>query len=496
MAKYLIAHDLGTSGNKATLFDIEKGPVKHITVSYDVHFFNRNYAEQDANDWWRAVCVSTKQIMEGISPGQIAGISFSAQMQCCLPVDKAGNPLRPAIIWADGRAVEETKTLIHALGEDEIYRTTGHRPSPNYTLEKLMWIRENEPDIYNQTYKVLQAKDFVIHKLTGNFVTDYSDASGTNMLNLDTLSWSEDILKASGISEALMPELHRSVDVVGYVTTSAASETGLSEGTPVVCGGGDGPCSAIGAGCVSDDAFFSSFGTSAWIGGTTKEKVIDPDKICFYFAHVIPGRYMPCGTMQAAGSSYSYIKSVLAPDMSYEELNHLMETSSPGSKGLIFLPYLLGERSPRWNERTSGAFLGIKPEHTKADYVRAVMEGVGYNLDIILHAFRKHTNISQLVLTGGGAAGDVVCRILADIFDAKLIAPSDAQGATSVAAALIAGVGIGAYPGFEAYQNFIQYDKAYTPNASNTAAYGKYKKIFDDSYHALYHVFDSLYDLR
>lgn len=206
-------------------------------------------------------------------------------MQCCLPVDSKGTPLRPAMIWADSRASDEAKILVKEIGEDVIYNTTGHRPSPNYTLEKLMWIKANEAQIYNKTYKTLQAKDYILYKLTGNFVTDYSDASGTNILDLDKLSWSKEILKASGISEGIMPELHLSTDVVGYITKSAAEKTGLLEGTPVVCGGGDGPCSAIGAGCTRDNEFFSSFGTSAWIGGTTKEKILDNDKICFSFAN-------------------------------------------------------------------------------------------------------------------------------------------------------------------------------------------------------------------
>lgn len=492
MTRYIIAHDLGTSGNKATLFDIEKGPVKSVTAPYAVHFYNGNYAEQNPEDWWRAVCSSTKDIMEGVSPKDVSGISFSAQMQGCLPVDKDGVPLRPAIIWADGRASAETKQLTKTVGEDKIYEVTGHRPGPNYTLEKLMWLKKNEPSVYEKTYKSLHAKDYILLKLTGKFVTDYSDASGTNMLDLEKLVWSEEILNASGIQESIMPELHASVDVIGGVTEAAAKETGLLAGTPVVCGGGDGPCSAVGAGCIHDDEFFTSFGTSAWIGGTTTKKVLDENKVCFCFAHVIPNRFMPCGTMQAAGSSYSYIRKVLAPELSYEELNREIGTSPVGAGGLLFLPYLLGERSPRWNEKTSGAFLGIRTEHQRADYLRSVIEGIGYNLELILQSFRENNRIERMIMTGGGAEGDAVCRILADIFETELITPRGAENATAIAAAMIAGVGIGAYNGFEECSRFISYDKTYCPNPDAAGVYYRMKGIFDDSYYALKPIFDRL----
>lgn len=492
MAQYIIAHDLGTSGNKATLFDVENGPVKSITVSYDVCFRNKNYAEQNPEDWWNAVCSSTRQILEQISPKDVIAVSFSAQMQCCLPVDKNGTPLYPAIIWADGRASDEAGKLIHELGMDRIYQVTGHRPSPNYTLEKLMWLKEHEPAVYQKTYKSLQAKDYMIYRLTDRFVTDYSDASGTQMLELDTLRWSDEILRAADIPADIMPELHRSVDVIGGVTDDAAKQTGLLSGTPVVCGGGDGPCSAIGAGCTEDNAFFTSFGTSAWIGGTTKEKMLDDEKICFCFAHVIPGRFMPCGTMQAAGSSYSYIRSVLAPELSYGELNKEIEKSPAGAKGLLFLPYLLGERSPRWNEKTSGAFLGIRTEHKREDYLRAVLEGIGYNLELILKSFRENKSIDSLLLTGGGAQGDVLCQILADIMGAKLQSLSGAENATAIAAAMIGGVGVGAYESFDACKKFISYDREYLPNPEHKETYSRMKRIFDDSYFALMHVFEQL----
>ncbi|CUX24699.1 xylulokinase [Clostridium sp. C105KSO13] len=485
MAEYIIAHDLGTSGDKATLFTVDGKVVKSCTFSYDVRFFGKNCAQQNPLDWWDAVCKATKNILEGIDNSDVIALSFSAQMQGCLLVDREGRPLRPSIIWADQRAQEEACHLEKEIGFDRMYEITGHRLSSSYTLEKIMWLKKNEPEVYSQAYKSLQAKDYILYRLTGEFVTDYSDASGTNALDLESLSWSDEIIEASGIDRELLPRLHYSTDIIGKVTKEAAAATGLCEGTPVVCGGGDGPCAAVGAGCIHDDDLFVTFGTSAWVGGTTEKKFLDEEKILFCFAHVIPGKYMPCGTMQAAGSSYSYVRELFAPGTPYSELNAMIENSPAGAKGLLFLPYMLGERSPRWNEDTNGAYLGIKMYHTKEDYIRAAMEGVAYNLELILSAYRKYLPVEELILTGGGAKGDVVCQTLSDVLCAKLTTPDHVEEATSIAAAMIAGVGVGAYDNFEDITRFLQYKREYRPDKTNQAVYDKMKRIFDASYYAL-----------
>lgn len=489
MAQYIIAHDLGTSGNKATLFHIDGRFVKSCTIPYKVHFFGKNCAEQDPEDWWAAVCRATQNVMEGIEKTDVIAISFSAQMQGCLLVDGKGKPLRPSIIWADQRAVKETEYLNREIGFDRMYELTGHRLNPSYTLEKIMWLKEHEPEVYQKASRSLQAKDYILFRLTGEFATDYSDASGTNALDLEHLCWSDEILEASGIRRSLLPELHNSTDIIGKVTKEAAKASGLCEGTPVICGGGDGPCAAVGAGCIHDNELFATFGTSAWIGGTTKEKFLDEEKIFFCFANIIPGKYMPCGAMQAAGSSYSYIRGLLEPGRPYSELNAMIERSPAGAKELLFLPYMLGERCPRWNEETSGAFLGIKMHHTKEDYIRAVIEGVAYNLELILAAYRKYLPVDSLILTGGGAKGDVVCQILSDVLEAKLRTPNHVEEATSIAAAVTAGVGAGVYHSFEEISRFLKIQKEYTPNTDNEAVYHKMKKIFDASYYALESVY-------
>lgn len=492
MPNYIIAHDLGTSGNKSTLFTTDGDFVRSSTVSYPVHFFGQNCAEQNADDWWSAVCKATKEVMQDISNSDVIAMSFSAQMQGCLLVDNKGIPLRPSIIWADHRSTRQAEILKSEVGFDRIYEITGHRLSPSYSLEKIMWLKAHEPDVYKKAYKFLQAKDYIIFKLTGNFVTDYSDASGTNALDLSNWCWSDELLEASGINKSLMPQIFKSTDIIGTITKEAAQKTGLLTGTPIVCGGGDGPSSAVGAGCIHDNELFATFGTSAWIGGTTINKFLDLNKTLFCFAHVIPERFMPCGTMQSAGGSYSYAKNLFDPEDSYSVTNQMIASSPAGAKNLLFLPYMLGERSPRWNTNTSGAFLGIKMHHTREDYLRSVIEGVAYNLELILQAYKKYLTVDSMILTGGGAKGDIICQILADIFETSLHTPNHVEEATSIGAAMVAGVGVGVYDNFESVTKFLNFQKSYIPNLEHKEIYDHLKLLFDRSYYALESVFKDL----
>ncbi|MDO4273518.1 MAG: xylulokinase [Eubacteriales bacterium] len=495
MSRYLLAHDIGTSGNKASLFSVEGELVKSTVAPYETNYQSGGIAEQEPRDWWNAVCCSTREIMSGIAPEDVAAVSFSGQMQCCLVVDKQGQVLRPAMIWADQRAEPQAKKLREAFDERYAYELLGHRLSPSYSIEKLMWIKDNEPEIFRNTYKMLQVKDYIIYRMTGKFVTDYSDASGTNALDLENLCWSQEILDAAQIDIDKLPELHNSTDVIGTLTEEAAAALGLTTMTKVVCGGGDGPCSALGAGCIEKDQMFLTFGTSAWIGGTTDKKFLDEDQVFFCFAHVIPGRYMPCGTMQSAGSAYSYARNTFCQEeirkaqeegkSSWELINEMVENSPAGAKGLLFLPYLTGERAPRWNPDASGSFQGIRMYHQREDYIRAVVEGVAMNLELILNAYRKYLDIDSMILTGGGAKGDIVAQILSDVMSAELVRPDHVEEATSIAAAVIAGVGCGIYEDFTAIKSFLKFGNPVVPDKSNEEVYSKAKKLFDDVYEAL-----------
>ncbi len=502
MGKYLLAHDIGTSGDKASLFTVEGELVKSTVASYDVNYQAGGVAEQNPADWWQAVCDATRKVIEGIHAEDILAVSFSGQMQCCLTVDKNGNVLRPAMIWADNRAQKQADELKKNLGDIDAYSLLGHRLSPSYSIEKLMWVRDNEPEIYKKTFKMLQVKDYIIYRMTGRFVTDYSDASGTNALDLEGLCWSDEILEAARIEKDKLPELHKSTDVIGNLTEEAAEALGLTTSTKVVCGGGDGPCSALGAGCVEKNQMFLTFGTSAWIGGTTEKKFLDKDQVFFCFAHVIPGKYMPCGTMQSAGSSYAYARNTFCGEEirkakeqgigSWDLINKLVSSSPAGAKGLVFLPYLTGERAPRWNPDASGSFMGIRMYHKREDYIRAVLEGVAMNLELILQSYRQYMDIDDMILTGGGAKGDIVAKILSDVLNVNMHRPDHVEEATSIAAAVIAGVGCGVYDDFDAIHRFLKITDSVSPDETVQDCYRERKKVFDDVYQVLLPLYKEL----
>jgi xylulokinase len=501
---YLIAYDIGTSGTKASLYTAGGKMIGNCTVGYDVFYGKRGVVEQDPEEWWKAVVRATHVLTSSINKVEVKALSFSGQMMGCLLVDKEGTALRNSLIWADTRSREEEKILKERVGEKRGYEILGHRLSCSYSIEKLMWIKAHEPDVYEHAYKMLQAKDFIIMKMTGRMLSDYSDGSGTNAMNLRKNAWSDEILEAAGVDKRLMPELVQSVEVAGTLTKEASEALGLPESVQVVVGGGDGPCATLGSGCIHDDQYYVTFGTSAWIAGTTDEPFTDKNEVLMTFSHVIPGKYGPTGTMQAAGSSYSYIKNTFCAEEAerakaegksvYDILDEMVEKIPAGSDNLMYLPYPVGERSPRWNPDTTAAFLGISMAHTKAHYIRAVLEGVALNLNVILRAQRERTAINQLIFTGGGAKGDVLAQIMADVTGCRIIRPNHVEEATSMAAAVIAGVGSGVFEDFEAISKFLKFGKPVEPIPENRQVYEQSEKVFDDLYNALVPVYPELRD--
>jgi len=489
MERYLIAHDLGTTGNKATMFTTEGEMKQSVVVNYPVNFFNGNWAEQNPHDWWEAVCSATKQLLANVPKSHVCAVSFSAQMNGCLCVDKEGKPLRNAIIWADMRASQQEENLSNAIAPERLYRIVGHKLSCSYSLEKLMWIRDNEPEIFENTYKMLQAKDYVVYKLTGEFVTDYSDASGTNALDLNTMQWSDEIFSAAGIDKSLFPQIRPSTYQIGVVSQSVSEECGLEPGTKIILGGGDGSCASVGAGSITEGVTYNCLGSSSWISTVSKKPYFDDQMQTVTWAHVIPDLFIPSGSMQAAGAAFNWaIECLYAKELEedrdnvYKLVAEDIARAKPGSSALIFLPYLLGERSPRWNANARGSFVGLKMEHTRRDMIRSVMEGVAMNLNVILKALKNAVNIEEILVVGGLAQCGVNQQILADVYGMNVIRMRHSREATSIGAAVIAGVGAGELPGFESVAAFnCVYGKT-PPIGANAEIYGKMQNLFDQSY--------------
>lgn len=502
--RYILVHDLGTSGNKATLFSEDGRLIKSEVFSYDAHYFNDTWVEQNADDWWNAVCRTSSSLIQstGVDPGEIGAISFSGQMMGCLCVDRNGTPLRPSIIWADQRAQKQVAQIEEHISQQDFYHIVGHRNTASYGIQKLMWVRDNEPEIYEQTYKTLNAKDYIVFKLTGKFYTEPSDANSVACFDLKTFQWSEEILKITGIDPDKLPQIKPSTFVAGGVTKEAARATGLAEGTPVVMGGGDGVVANIGCGSISPGKTYCCMGTSAWITTTAEKPIFDEQMRTVTWAHVIPGMYAPNGTMQYAGGAYNWLKNTVCSMESYKAkeegtspytyMNEQIEKSTVGANGLIFLPYLLGERAPRWNPDAKGAWIGIKPETTRGDLLRSVLEGVTMNLSICLDILRTQMDIKEITVVGGGAKGAVWRQIMADIYNARIKVPSLLEEGSSMGAAVIGGVGTGIFKDFTAIDRFINIESVHTPNSGAVEAYGSVKEAFETCYFALEDAFKKM----
>lgn len=505
----ILAHDIGTTGNKATLYTSNGEALCSTFYGYETSFPQVGWAEQNPLDWWEAFCVSTKQLIakSGINPAQIACVTFSGQMMGCVLVDRQGCPLRSAIIWADMRAEQEALDLLNRLGMELVYRITGHRISSSYSGAKLMWVKRHQPEIYRDTYKILHAKDFLAYRLTGVFATDYSDASGMNLFDIVKKEWSAEIIDAWGMDAEKLPEAYPSTHVVGEVSSQAAEETGLCPGTPVVIGGGDGSCAAVGAGVVTEGEAFNYIGSSSWIALATDQPIFDPKMRTYTWVHLDPTKYSPNGTMQAAGASYQWLRDRLysyekeaaeSKGVSvYEVMNEEAKQSVPGANRLIYLPYLLGERSPRWNPAARGAFVGLHMKHTRGDMTRAVLEGITMNLKVILNTFLESgVSINRMWVLGGGAKSAVWRQILADIYEVDICVPALLDEATSMGAAIAGGVGVGLLPDFSVAKQWVKQVGQHRPNPDNFPIYRRLFSLFEQTYQQLVPVYQQLDNLE
>jgi len=499
---YILAHDLGTTGNKATLFDAASGTaVATASEPYETAYPHPNWAEQDPADWWRAVRDSTRELLAvgGLSkaePSDIAVVSFSGMMNGALAVDATGTPLRSAVIWADQRATAEAEFLADCCGAEQVYHRTGHRAGASYTAAKMLWIQRHQPELYARTRQFLQAKDYAAYKLSGVFATDYSDASGTNLFDLKQHDWALDMIEAVGLDPRKLPPVHPSITVIGKVTSEAAVETGLLAGTPVVIGGGDGACATVGAGSVRPGDAYNYIGSSSWIAVTAEQPLYDPRMRTFTFAHLDPKLYFPTGTMQCAGGSYDWLERLLRGEGEtrlYDQMSAAAADIEPGARGLLFLPYLIGERSPHWNPLARGVFVGLTMSHGRAEMARAVLEGVAFNLRMILDAFLEQGAVIQAMrLIGGGARSALWRQILADVYGLPILRPELLAEATSLGAAIAGGVGVGLFSDFHVAHELVQVEEAERPNPAYQQRYAALYTLFQQTYAALEPIFEHL----
>jgi xylulokinase len=494
----ILAHDLGTTGNKASLYT-DSGEIRaSVTVTYPADFAAGGKAEQNALDWWNAVAQATRELLKvsKTHARDVSVVCFSGQMMGAVFLDAHGVPVRPAIIWADTRSQRECDAMLERVGMERAYAITGHRLNPTYSLTKIMMVRDREPEVWTRVRHAVLAKDYVAYRLTDRLATDPSDASSTNVFDQRAGRWSTELLEAAGIDVGLLPEVVPSTTVLGGVTHAAALETGLLEGTPVVLGGGDGPCAALGAGIISSQSgAYAYLGSSSWISLASDQPLHDPRMRTMTFDHVIEGRFVPTATMQAGGASMEWIADILEPGRNagrYDRLNQAAFEVSAAADDLFFLPHILGERSPYWNPRARGAFVGLCKHHTPGHMTRAVLEGVAFNLYTGLRAFLETgASIERVDAIGGGAKSDVWLQLMADIWGVPVRRRSLVDEANSLGAAVVGGVGIGALRWEDAPKR-SGVTATFTPDGAQHKAYQQRYPQFLDAYERLEPWFNSL----
>ena len=495
MTKYILAHDLGTSSDKASLFTTTGDFSGSITVNYSTFYSNGNWAEQDPEDWWNAFCESNKKLLKDIDASQVLGVIFSGHYPGCLPVDKNGKALYNAIIWQDLRAQKQALELSEKTPDSDFGWREKGIVSSICTLPKLMWLRENKPDIYKKMYKVLICpNDYIIHKLTGRFVVEHSNADSSAMYDRYNRVWSPLMLEAGSINPAILPDIQEITDIIGTVPEGMEDVCGLTSATKVICGTGDGPCGSLGAGCLDPGDAYISGGSSAWV------QVTFQDDGSAAHPGLIPGTISVGNTMQAAGSSFSWMRNQLCAVEQYKAdtegrnvydlINETIASSPAGAKGCMFLPHMMGERAPRWNPKAKGSFVGLSLDINRADMVRAVAEGIAFNLNVILREVRRYGEVKRLIMVGGLSKGKEVRQIFADILDVEIDMLDHMEEINSMGAAVFGGIALGVFKDYYAIRGFHKIIDEKKPNPANRRIYKKMEALYDEMYFAQCPLFD------
>ena len=444
--------DIGTSGVKAILVsaggDVEAAATTPLALSTP----QPGWAEQNPDDWWRATLASIRSVLARTPGAHVASIGISGQMHSSVFLDKSGNVVRPALLWCDGRTTAECAEIARATGGEDRLREWVRNPAlEGFTLPKVLWLRNHEPQAYAQVATVLLAKDFIRYRLTGTLATEPSDASGTLMFDPARLTWSNEILQATGVPRALLPDVGGSSAVLGRLTPDVARVTGIAEGTSVVGGGADNACGAAGVGVLTPGDAVASWGTSGTVLAPTAQPLVDPQLRAHTFCHVAPNVWYVMGVVLSAGGAFAWYRDQLAreladPSTADATLDEEAASVPPGSGGVTLLPYLQGERTHHRDASARAAFLGLSLAHTRAHMTRAVLEGIAFALRDSLSILQElGLSPQHLLLTGGGAKSPFIRRLQADVYGIPVSTVNREEG-PAYGAALLAAVGVGAFP--------------------------------------------------
>jgi xylulokinase len=474
--------DVGTGGTRAVLVD-RRGVVVASASSEHAPIRSEHigWAEQDPHDWWRAAKEAVAAVIVAASGAEIEAIGLTGQMHGCVMLDAQGVVLRPALIWCDQRTQPECDWLEAKIGRERLIELTCNPALPNFTLTKLLWVRTHQPEIFALIAHVMCPKDYVRYRLTGEFAIDMQEASGTLLLDVSHRRWSEEVAEVAGIPMSWLPRLFEGPEICARVSATGAGATGLAAGTPVAAGAGDQGAGAVGMGIVGPGSVSATIGTSGVVFASTDKPTMDRLGRLHTFCHAAPGLWHVMGVTNGAGLSLRWFRDTFAPGVGYDELSAEAAKVPAGSDGLLWAPYLFGERTPHLDPQARAAFVGLTASHTRAHCVRAVMEGVAFSLRDTLSLFAElGIPVQQIRLGGGGARGSLWRQIQADVYghEVELLA-ADEGGAFG--AALLAGVGVGAWPSVEAAcAATVKVAEAIEPKnaATMNEAYAKFRRVY------------------
>ena len=493
--KYLLGIDIGTSGTKTVIFDQECKVIATASQEYPMSQPYNGWAEQDPQDWWDAVCATCRSVLDksGILPGEINGIGLSGQMHGLVMMDADNRVLRPSIIWCDQRTHKECDEITRRVGAERLIEITANPALTGFTASKILWVRNNEPEIYEKCRHILLPKDYIRFCLTGEYATEVSDASGMQLLNIGERRWSGEVLEALDIDEKLLGKVYESIEISGFISHAASEKTGLEPGTPVVGGAGDNAAAAVGTGVVTDGKAFTTIGTSGVIFAHTSKLMIDPKGRVHTFCCAVPGAWHVMGVTQAAGLSLEWFKKEFCAQESLDARERhvspylIMDEEAaginPGCDDLIYLPYLMGERTPHLDPDCRGVFFGLSAMHTRAHLIRAVMEGVAYSLkDCAAVLTEMGVAFKEMLACGGGGKSLLWRQMLSDLYDCPVVTLAADEG-PALGVAILAGVGTGLFPSVEnACERIIIRNKSISPNKENQKKIEKNYMIFKTLY--------------
>ena len=489
MRTLLLGVDIGTSSCKTALFDPEGKVVAQGGCEYPVSYPRKGWAEQDPAQWWEGVCRAVREMISdnGIDPAEIAGIGTDGQSWSAIALDREGNVLCPTPIWTDTRSEGICRETEDRLTAEKLFGLCGNPAKPGYTWPKILWYRKHRPEVFEKTEKILQSNSYIVYRMTGEITQDISQGYGLACFDMRKGCWDDGMCETLGIPRRMLPEIVPCHQIVGRLTGEAAKQMGLREGIPVAAGGLDAACGTLGAGVVSPGQTQEQGGQAGGMSICIDQYAADPRLILGF--HVVPGRWLLQGGTTGGGGALKWLRETMCPELSFAEMSALAETAEPGSGGVTFLPYMAGERSPIWDPKACGVFFGLNFGVTRAQMIRACMEGVAYSLRHNLEtAAEAGARTGGLRAMGGSANSRIWTQIKADVTGCGIEVPGS-DTATTLGAAMLAGVGTGVWQGFEeAARQTIRVNRTYEPDPA-------VKEIYDRGYETYRKLYGNLKDL-